>query len=192
MLLAEKQENSMSLSLGGTSEPSDQTPSDCFIIVSTPIGSMVAVANDSFLLALYFIDEDRQDEWIEQLSTTAVQRLNVVLELLQQELQDYFNGTLKVFTVSIGNVAKTKFFADVLQCVKAVPYGVTKSYGQIAQEVGNVGAVRAVGAANKSNVLLLVIPCHRVVRGDGSLGGYSQGIDRKAWLLHHEQSFLDT
>jgi O-6-methylguanine DNA methyltransferase len=163
---------------------------DYFTFIDTPIGTMVAIANDKSLLALFFVDDDRQDEWTEQLSATAVKSINPVLELIIKELKGYFDGSLRVFTVSIDCVASTQFFADVLQSVQSISYGEIKTYGQIAKEIGKPGASRAVGAASKSNVLLLVIPCHRIIRGDGSLGGYSQGIDRKSWLLGHEQSFL--
>jgi len=163
--------------------------SDRFVFIDTPIGTMAAVASQSALFALFFVDEDRIDEWTEQFSSTAVLGANHVLDLIQKELELYFGGTLQVFTVPIDCVASTQFFADVLRCVQEIPYGVIKSYKQVAQEAGNAKAYRAVGAASKSNNLLIVIPCHRVVGADGSLGGYSQGINRKSWLLGHEQSF---
>ena len=188
MLLEETSPSLVSCGLPAGS--SNNKISDYFTFIDTPIGTMVAIANDVALLALFFVDDDRQDEWTEQLSLTAVKSINSVLELITKELKGYFDGTLRVFTVTIDCVARTKFFADVLQCVQSIPYGQIKTYGQIAKEIGKPGASRAVGTANQSNVLLLVIPCHRIVRGDGSLGGYSQGIDRKSWLLGHEQSFL--
>jgi O-6-methylguanine DNA methyltransferase len=190
MLLKETTLSSVQLSGSSNQSISDQTIVDCFTFIDTPIGTMAAVANDIALLALFFVDEDRIDEWTQQLSCSAIMGVNHVLELVKKELGDYFDGRLRVFTVPIDCVAPTQFFADVLKSVQTIPYGTIKSYGQIAKEVGSSGASRAVGAANKSNNLLIVIPCHRVVRSDGSLGGYSQGINRKSWLLGHEQSFL--
>lgn len=185
------EETSLSLtSCGLTTGSGNKKISDHFTFIDTPIGTMVAIANETALLALFFVDDDRQDEWTDQLSATAVKSMNSILELITKELKGYFDGSLRVFTVNIDCVTPTKFFADVLQNVLSIPYGQIKTYGQIAKDVGKPGASRAIGAAIKSNVLLLVIPCHRIVRGDGSLGGYSQGIDRKSWLLGHEQSFL--
>jgi len=165
---------------------------DSFVMIETPIGIMVAVAEESLLLALFFIDETRKDEWVEQLSVTAKQQTNPVLELVKAELAEYFAGTLKVFTVRTAHASHTKFFSQALECVKSIEYGTTKSYGQVAKDLGNPKAYRAVGEANKSNVIIIVVPCHRVLCADGSLGGYSQGLDRKVWLLNHERKFVNT
>jgi len=80
----------------------------------------------------------------------------------------------------------TPFQQRVWAALRAIPAGTTWSYGQLAAAVGSPGAVRAVGSANGANPAWLVVPCHRVVRGDGSIGGYGGGVDRKAWLLAHE------
>jgi methylated-DNA-[protein]-cysteine S-methyltransferase len=80
----------------------------------------------------------------------------------------------------------TPFQRRVWDALRAIPVGSTASYTEIATAVGAPGAVRAVGSANGANPVWLIVPCHRVVRSDGSLGGYGGGIERKAWLLAHE------
>lgn len=80
----------------------------------------------------------------------------------------------------------TPFQQRVWEALRAIPVGTTCSYGELAARLGAPGAVRAVGTANGANPTWLVVPCHRVVRSDGSLGGYGGGLDRKAWLLGHE------
>ena len=80
----------------------------------------------------------------------------------------------------------TPFQQRVWEALRTIPVGTTCSYGELAAKVGAPGAVRAVGTANGANPVWLAVPCHRVVRSDGSLGGYGGGVERKAWLLAHE------
>ena len=83
----------------------------------------------------------------------------------------------------------SEFQKQVWQQVTEIPYGKTVSYLDIAQTIGNKKAVRAVGAANGQNKIVIIIPCHRVVGSDGKLTGYGGGVWRKEWLLHHERRF---
>jgi methylated-DNA-[protein]-cysteine S-methyltransferase len=80
------------------------------------------------------------------------------------------------------------FQVEVWTALRAIPFGATVSYGDIARAVGRPGAVRAVGAANGRNPISIIVPCHRVIGADGTLTGYGWGVDRKAWLLAHERA----
>ncbi|HEX7610606.1 MAG TPA: methylated-DNA--[protein]-cysteine S-methyltransferase, partial [Solirubrobacteraceae bacterium] len=101
------------------------------------------------------------------------------------QLAAYFAGTLTEFDVQL-ELAGTDFQREVWQALRAIPYGETISYGELAQRVGKPSASRAVGLANGRNPIAIIVPCHRVIGADGSLTGYGGGLARKAWLLEHE------
>lgn len=100
----------------------------------------------------------------------------------------YLDGELAAVDDIAVDATGTAFQQQVWDALRAIPAGETRSYAQIAAAVGSPGAVRAVGTANGANPVWLVVPCHRVVRSDGSVGGYGGGPDRKEWLLDHERS----
>ena len=108
-----------------------------------------------------------------------------VLLQCQKELDEYFNGTRKGFEVRL-SPAGTEFQKQVWGELLQIGYGNTTSYMAIAKKMNNPGAVRAVGLANGKNPIGVIIPCHRVIGGDGSLTGYAGGLWRKKWLLEHE------
>jgi len=101
------------------------------------------------------------------------------------ELKDYAAGKLKRFTVPL-DLQGTPFQLKVWKALCSIPYGGTRSYKEIARQVGNPKASRAVGMANHWNPVAIVVPCHRVVASDGSLGGYAGGLDLKAKILQME------
>lgn len=103
------------------------------------------------------------------------------------ELQEYFAGKRHVFDVPL-HAEGTPFQMQVWQALQRIPYGQTRTYGQVAASIGHPGASRAVGQANNRNPLPIFIPCHRVVAADGSLGGYSFGVKTKKFLLDLEAS----
>ncbi|WP_297851431.1 methylated-DNA--[protein]-cysteine S-methyltransferase [uncultured Corynebacterium sp.] len=103
-----------------------------------------------------------------------------------RELAEYFEGERREFTVPFDFRFVTDFRADVLRELACVPFGETTSYGELASRVGNAKAVRAVGGACANNPLPLLIPCHRVLRADGALGGYRGGTEAKRFLLELE------
>lgn len=103
------------------------------------------------------------------------------------QLDEYFNGKRRVFDLPL-KLEGSHFQKEVWKKLANIPYGETVSYSDIAEEIGNPGAVRAVGGANNRNPAGLVIPCHRVIGKDGSLTGYGGGLWRKQWLLEHESS----
>jgi methylated-DNA-[protein]-cysteine S-methyltransferase len=105
------------------------------------------------------------------------------------QLAAYFAGELTEFDLRLAPRG-TEFQRRVWAALRAVPYGRTASYGQLAADLGNPGAARAVGMANGRNPIAIVVPCHRVIGTDGRLTGYGGGLDRKRRLLDHEQAVL--
>lgn len=101
-------------------------------------------------------------------------------------LRRYVDGDLAALDDVAVDTAGTPFQERVWAALRSIPVGSTWSYADLAAAVGSPGAVRAVGSANGANPVSIVVPCHRVVRSDGSLGGYGGGLDRKSWLLEHE------
>lgn len=106
--------------------------------------------------------------------------------LLKKELDQYFSGRLKEFRFPTYFLTGTLFEQKVWKALKTIPYGETRSYAWLAKKIGHPQAVRAVGGANGKNCLPIVIPCHRVIKSDGQLGGYSGGIELKKKLLELE------
>jgi methylated-DNA-[protein]-cysteine S-methyltransferase len=110
------------------------------------------------------------------------------LEACVRQLGEYFAGQRKTFTVPL-RPRGTDFQRRVWGALAEIPYGATSTYADIARTVGRPAAVRAVGSANGRNPVSILIPCHRVIGGDGRLVGYGGGLWRKAWLLAHERKF---
>lgn len=114
-----------------------------------------------------------------------------ILRQAAQQLEEYFSGTRRAFTVPLAPHG-TPFQCAVWRALCGIPYGQTRSYGQIAAAVGNPRAARAVGMACNRNPIGILIPCHRVVGANGALTGYAGGMDKKAALLKLEQAASDT
>ena len=112
--------------------------------------------------------------------------MSPVLQRLISLLDAYFAGQNPDFSQLPLAPAGTEFRRRVWAALRAIPYGATSSYGQIAGEIGCRGGARAVGGACGANPLLIVVPCHRVLGSDGRLTGFSAGMERKKWLLAHE------
>ncbi|HWP85737.1 MAG TPA: methylated-DNA--[protein]-cysteine S-methyltransferase [Terriglobia bacterium] len=104
-----------------------------------------------------------------------------------QELNEYAEGTRREFTVPL-DMQGTPFQKKVWKALQSIPYGQTRSYGEIARQVGHPRAARAIGMANHDNPVAVIVPCHRVIASDGSLGGYAGGLQRKSRLLRLEES----
>jgi len=159
--------------------------------IGTPLGSMIAVADD---VALYLLEfENRvaltgELRRLERDSGLIGLQSNNVLEILAAQLEDYFAGESAAFqipTIQHG----TAFEESVWQALRQIPPGQTRSYGEIAEVLGWPEKSREVGQANGANKISIVVPCHRVIGADGSLVGYGGGICRKKWSLDHERRY---
>lgn len=158
----------------------------------TPLGPMIALANDSNLYLLEFIDRRELAREIEQMrkkyKIDITPGNNNVLKKTKQALIDYFSGKnleLNLPTKMMGS----PFQQRVWQALCTIPSSTTISYKTLANKVNQPTAYRAVANANSKNRLALAIPCHRVINENGALGGYAGGISRKAWLIQHEQKY---
>jgi methylated-DNA-[protein]-cysteine S-methyltransferase len=149
----------------------------------TPLGPMWFSFTERGLAALEFAG----DGPVSLLSDDSVPpHLMPLVQAVRRELSAYFAGVPTDFAALILDPRGTPFQLRVWQELRRIPWGQTISYGELARRLGNPKASRAVGQANAVNPIPLIIPCHRVIAGDGSLGGYSSGLDRKLWLLRHE------
>jgi len=134
------------------------------------------------------------DEWqLKSISFDAVYLENEssipeVLIAAQKQLEEYFAGSRQIFDLSI-DPEGTEFQKSVWEKVAGVSFGTTKSYVEIAREVKSENSSRAVGMANGQNPLPIIIPCHRIIGHNGKLTGYAGGLERKKWLLLHEQQY---
>lgn len=161
--------------------------------IFTPLGPMVVAADDRDLYLLEFADRRMLQTQISRLAA----RLdcgfspgqNVLIEQAEREVSEYFNGLRTEFTVPV-RFPGTEFQQAVWRQLLAIPYGHTSHYEALARAVGRPGGSRAVGRANGDNRLAIIVPCHRVVRADGSLSGYGGGVRRKEWLLNHERAVI--
>ena len=156
----------------------------------TPLGPMLAGATDQGLCLLEFTDRRMLEGQIraltKQLDAGFHPGRNEHTRAVAAQLEEYFAGKRRDFTVPL--VLKgTPFQEKVWRALQQIPYGETRSYEEIARAVGSPGATRAVGTANGRNRLAVVVPCHRVIRADGSLSGYGGGRWRKHRLLELER-----
>jgi methylated-DNA-[protein]-cysteine S-methyltransferase len=109
---------------------------------------------------------------------------------LSHQLDAYFAGDLGIIETLPTATAGTPFQREVWQALRTIPCGQVMHYGQLAETLGRPGAARAVGAANGSNPVSIVVPCHRVIGRNGTMTGYAGGVQRKEWLLRHEGYLL--
>lgn len=147
--------------------------------LDTPLGTLLAVADDDALLALGFGSAESAPRaapgWLEQPSSP-------LLRATAAQIAEYFAGRRRVFDLPL-RPRGTPFQMSAWEALRRIPYGETRSYGEQAAALGRAGAARAVGAANARNPIVIVVPCHRVIGGDGSLTGFAAGLDRKRALL---------
>ena len=147
-------------------------------LLPSPIGPLYVAADDTGLTKLY-TDGHR-------FHANAGPDDGRFTEVAHQ-LDEYFAGERTEFDLPLSEHG-TPFELDVWSALRRIPYGETRSYGELAREVGSVA--RAVGRANGRNQISIIVPCHRVIGADGSLTGYGGGIERKRWLLRHEGAQL--
>lgn len=145
--------------------------------MQSPIGLLAIRATDTTINRIEFVDKP-----------DATSAPHPVLELARQQLQEYFAGQRREFTLPLA-AQGTDFQQQVWRALMLIDYAKTASYGDIAEKVGKPRAVRAVGAANGRNPLAIVVPCHRIIGKNGTLTGYAAGLERKAWLLDLERHY---
>lgn len=159
--------------------------------LETPLGTMFACAVKQGICLLEFTDrkmlETEFKTLAKQLNATIIQGSNHHFDLLKQQLDEYFAGNRKQFSVPLFSPG-TEFQQSVWQILQKIPYGATRNYKQQALALNKPEAVRAVANANGMNRISILIPCHRVIGTDGSLTGYGGGLARKKWLLELEKS----
>ena len=154
------------------------------ILYSSPIGQIIVSANKQGLTGINYVKPE--DDRSPQLPETTT---NPHIEQAQTELDLYFKGNLEEFSTPLAP-AGTPFQLKVWTALSQIPFGMTVSYGHIAEQIGSPKAYQAVGMANNRNPISIIIPCHRVIGNDGKLIGYGGGIWRKEWLLKHEGILL--
>jgi len=155
-------------------------------VQDTPIGPLTLAATAEGLVRVGFGGEDRVlDELASEVSPRVV-RLPARLDGLRHQLDEYFGGRRRHFEVPLDRRLSHGYRRQVLEALSEVPYGETVSYKDLAVRTGNPGASRAVGSAMATNPIPIVVPCHRVLRSGGALGGYGGGVDVKVWLLRLE------
>ena len=161
--------------------------------IETPLGTMIACANENGICMLEFSDRKALPTELKEISkhfdANIVQGENPHFKTLEKELEEYFEGKLKDFTVPLAPVG-TDFQKKVWEILRTIPYGTTRTYQQQADILGNPKAVRAVANANGLNKISIIIPCHRVIGSNGTLTGYGGGIWRKQKLLELEKAIL--
>ena len=159
--------------------------------IETPLGTMLAVAGPAGLMVLEFVERAGLDRELQRVRRkvggTVVPGDDPVLQGVEEQLRAYFHGKLGRFDVPL-DLRGSEFERAVWQALLRIPQGETRSYAQIAREVGAPGSARAVGRANGANPVAVIVPCHRVVRADGSLCGYGGGVWRKQRLLELERA----
>jgi methylated-DNA-[protein]-cysteine S-methyltransferase len=149
-------------------------------VIDSPYGPLTLVADDGTLCGLYMVDQ-RHRPPEENFGTPD----DTPFTETTAQLQAYFAGELKEFTLRL-RLHGTPFQQTVWDQLRRIPYGETRSYGDLADALGKPGASRAVGLANGKNPIGIIVPCHRVVGANGSLTGYGGGLDRKQRLLDFE------
>lgn len=150
----------------------------------SPLGPLLVVAGETALGGIWF---DAQKHFPTGRLAGCIERETPLLKQARRELDEYFAGRRERFTLPCAPDG-TPFQRAVWSAIALVPYGQTISYGELARRAGHAASVRAVGAATGRNPVGIVIPCHRIVGGDGSLTGYAGGLDRKRTLLALERA----
>jgi len=159
-----------------------------YTTVDSPVGELLLAATPKGLLRIAYAveDHDRVLDTLSQRLSPRVLRAPKRLDPAARELDEYFGGQRQVFDLPLDLSLSKGFRLLVQQYLPRIGYGQTRTYGQVAELVGNPKAVRAVGTACATNPLPLVVPCHRVLRGDGTTGGYVGGPEAKMRLLSLE------
>jgi methylated-DNA-[protein]-cysteine S-methyltransferase len=151
-------------------------------VMDSAVGKLKLVASDKGLVAILWENDNPRRV---RLGELVEDRKHLVLCETERQLKEYFEGKRRSFSVAL-DMRGTRFQNDVWEALLAIPFGETRSYGQLAKQLGNPKATRAVGAANGRNPISIVVPCHRVIGSSGKLTGFAGGLDTKAHLLELE------
>jgi methylated-DNA-[protein]-cysteine S-methyltransferase len=157
-----------------------------FCYVDSPIGRLMLTSDGAALTGLYMNVQRKKPakqptptgDWVQNATQGP-------LPAATRQLKEYFAGTRREFDLPL-NMQGTEFQRRVWGELRKIPFGTTRSYGQLAKRIDNPNGSRAVGLANGRNPIAIIVPCHRVIGADGSLTGFGGGLDRKEWLLTHE------
>jgi methylated-DNA-[protein]-cysteine S-methyltransferase len=152
--------------------------------INSPLGPLLLTAHQHALTGLYLKE---QKYFPQQIAHWQESDHSDPLNLAEKQLDEYFAHQRQQFDFPL-DPAGSDFQKQVWQHLRQIPFGQTISYGALASWMGQPQAARAVGAANGRNPISIIVPCHRVIASNGKLIGYAGGIDRKQWLLQHEQA----
>ncbi|MDB5412739.1 MAG: ada [Rubritepida sp.] len=156
--------------------------------IDSPVGQLKLVASDHGLAAILWENDDPRRV---RLSPLTEDTANPLLAEAERQLRAYFAGELEAFTVPL-DFQGTEFQKSVWTALLTIPFGETRSYGEIARQIGKPSAFRAVGAANGRNPISIIAPCHRVIGSTGGLTGFAGGLAAKQHLLGMEKGRLST
>jgi methylated-DNA-[protein]-cysteine S-methyltransferase len=159
-----------------------------FKTVASPVGRLKLVASNDGLAAILWENDNPRRV---RLNVVAEDENHPILGETERQLGEYFAGRRKAFDVAL-DFAGTAFQKKVWTALLTIPFGETRSYAQIAHQIGSPKAVRAVGAANGRNPISIIAPCHRVIGANGTLTGFAGGLEAKAYLLGLEGTRLPT
>ena len=150
--------------------------------MESPVDTLTLVASEKGLAAVLWNNDNPKRV---RLDSLVKNEGHAMLLESERQLKDYFEGKLQKFSLQL-DFKGTAFQKQVWEALLTIPYGETRSYGQLAKQIGNPKAVRAVGAANGKNPISIIVPCHRVIGANGTLTGFAGGLEKKANLLEIE------
>ena len=153
-----------------------------YTTVKSPVGNITLISSGKGLSGVYLSGQDFSSRAARPLKNPKLFTKAV------KQLKEYFSGKRKDFNLPLASEG-TVFQKQVWKKLRAIPYGQTQSYGEVAKAIKAPKASRAVGMANNKNPLCIVVPCHRVIGANGKLTGYAGGLRTKKWLLDHEAKF---
>ncbi|MGB3468551.1 MAG: methylated-DNA--[protein]-cysteine S-methyltransferase [Cyclobacteriaceae bacterium] len=160
--------------------------------LTTPLGPMFACATERGLCLLEFVDRRMLETEFRDLQKLLNARIitgeNQHINQVKKELSEYFAGKRKDFDVHL-ETPGSEFQKQVWNSLLSVPFGTTSTYQQQAESIGSPKAARAVASANGSNRVSIIVPCHRIIGKNGRMTGYGGGIERKKWLIRHEEKY---
>jgi methylated-DNA-[protein]-cysteine S-methyltransferase len=151
--------------------------------MDSPVSKLKLVASDKGLVAILWENDNPRRV---PLADSAEDNKHAILLETERQLQEYFAGSRRQFSLPL-DFKGTRFQKDVWEALLSIPFGETRSYGQLATKIGRASASRAVGAANGRNPISIIVPCHRVIGSSGKLTGFAGGLDAKATLLRLEK-----